>query len=116
RRAAFFPASAQRPLAASRRAGRAAAQARPAGLLRVQHPRRRTGGRGDGDKLVPEPTDMSYAPLPGTCPRHRVMCVLAGRVAEVGPGLRAEDLGGAPAELGVEAPGVQVLRADAEVA
>ena len=42
--------------------------------------------------------------------------VLAGWVDEVGPGLGAADLDRAPAELGVKAPGVQVLRADAEVA
>jgi tRNA A-37 threonylcarbamoyl transferase component Bud32/membrane-associated phospholipid phosphatase len=46
----------------------------------------------------------------------RVRYVLAGRVDQVGPGLRAADLDRAPAELGVEAPGIKVLRADAEVA
>src|SRR5262249_39715136 len=49
-------------------------------------------------------------------PGDRVMCVLAGRVDKVGPALRAPDPDRAPAQLGVEAPGVQVLWADAEVA
>src|SRR5215469_11612584 len=44
-----------------------------------------------------------------------VVYVLAGRVDEVGPGLHAADLERAPAELRVEAPGIEVLLADAEV-
>src|SRR5262250_483393 len=44
-----------------------------------------------------------------------VMCVLASRVDKVGPGLRAADLDRAPAESCVEASGVHVLLADAEV-
>lgn len=46
----------------------------------------------------------------------RVRYVLAGRMDQVGPGLRAADLDRAPAELGVKAPGIQVLLADTEVA
>ena len=46
----------------------------------------------------------------------RVRWVLAGRVDQVGPGLRAADLDRAPAELGVKAPGVHIRLADAEVA
>jgi len=44
------------------------------------------------------------------------MYVLVGRVDEVGPGLRAADLDRAPAELCVEAPGVHIRLADAEIA